>query len=109
MYYYQCCENYKNILGSNHSPHSLGYEFKLSSNSLIILDTDSYHARYPSETLPAVPCLASFSIAVSDINKTREFLKNKNIDLKYRNSNNFWVPRKNAGGTIIEFYGNKEI
>ena len=103
----QCCQNYRNILSLDPRPHSLGYEFKMPSNNLIILDSDSYKARYPSEIPPDVTCLASFSIAVSDITKTKEFLRNRDIKLNYRNPNNFWVPSKSAGGAIIEFYGSE--
>ena len=105
----QCCQNYSNILSLDPKPHSLGYKFELSSNNLIVLDNDSYKTRYPSERPPAVPCLASFAIAVSDITKTKEFLNNRYIELNYRNPNNFWVPSKSAGGTIIEFCGSEQI
>ena len=100
----QCCENYSKILDTNYVPHPLGYQFDFSSNSLVILNYESYKSQYPSEEPPKTPCLASFSIQVSDIDKTKKFLKDKDINFNSRNSECFWISSKDGGGAIIEFY-----
>ncbi len=103
----QSCDNYSKILDMNYISHSLGYQFNFSENNLIILNYDSYKSEYPSEEPPSKSCLASFSVGVSDIAKTRNYLISKNINFINRNSQCSWVPSKVGGGAIIDFHQKK--
>ena len=76
--------------------------FVLDEGSVEIASADEVTARFKDVVLPAVPCVACVTLAVSDIEETRRFLKD-NAVTPHPADEGVWVRPERAGGVVLQF------
>lgn len=76
--------------------------FALDEGSVEIASVDDVTARFKDVVLPAVPCVAVVTLAVSDVDETRRCLKD-NAVTPHPSDNGVWVRPERAGGVVLHF------
>ncbi len=89
-------------LREREEPEGGALRFVLDEGSVEIASVDEVTARFQDVVLPAVPCVAVVTLAVSDIEETRRFLKD-NAVTPHPADEGVWVRPERAGGVVLEF------
>jgi catechol 2,3-dioxygenase-like lactoylglutathione lyase family enzyme len=76
--------------------------FTLDEGSFEMASVDEVTARFKDVVLPAVPCVAVVTLAVSDIDETRRFLRD-NAVTPHPADEGVWVRPERAGGVVLQF------
>jgi hypothetical protein len=76
--------------------------FELDEGSVEIEGVDEIAARFKDVVLPAVPCVAVVTLAVSDLEETRRCLK-ENAVTPHPTDQGVWVRPERTGGVVLQF------
>lgn len=68
-----------------------------------VLSEAAFSVRFQGARPPALPCAAAAVIAVSDIERTRDYLSEAGIQTHDSADSSCWVPAEDANGGIIAF------
>jgi catechol 2,3-dioxygenase-like lactoylglutathione lyase family enzyme len=76
--------------------------FQLDEGSFEIASAAEITARFKDVVLPDVPCVAIVTLAVSDVDETRRFLKDSGVT-PHPVDEGVWVRPERAGGVVLQF------
>jgi catechol 2,3-dioxygenase-like lactoylglutathione lyase family enzyme len=85
-------------------PDESGLGFVLDEGEVSIAGPDEIGDRFEGAVLPAIPCVAAVTLRISNLEGTRDLLKENGIT-PHPTEDGIWVRPERTGGVVLHFVG----